>query len=311
MPDALIQRILSADSRAIARAATLIENRAQGTFALLQALFAHTGRALVVGITGSPGAGKSTLTSALVREWRGQSKRVAVIAVDPSSPFSGGAILGDRIRMDQYHGDEGVFIRSTANRGHLGGLAATTGDLAVLFDAAGFDIVLIETVGAGQDEVEIATVAHLTCVVLSPGQGDDVQAIKAGMIEIADLLVVNKCDLEGAARLERNMRAALLLAPSDAKLPEMVRTTASRGEGVAQLAAAIQRFSAGGNVSRRAPRIWESRLRQMYAARVVESLDSEVVRDAAASVAGGKADPYTIMEVWLERLGPKTKEWKS
>lgn len=305
MSDTLAARILSGDTRALARAATLIENHHPGTAALLRELFPHTGRALILGITGSPGAGKSTLTSALIRRLRAAGRRVAVIAVDPTSPFSGGAILGDRIRMLDHAEDPGVFIRSMATRGHLGGLAAATGDLALLLDAAGFHTVIIETVGVGQDEVDIASVAQVTCVVLAPGQGDDVQALKAGVLEIADVFVLNKFDLPGAEKLEQEMRAALDLAGTNADWrPPLLRAVASRAEGIEPLLEAVHGFIAAGHAARRAPRLWASRLRQMYAARLLDLLDPAELAQAAADVAGRKADPYTIMEVWLARARP-------
>jgi LAO/AO transport system kinase len=192
-PD-LANRILAGDLRALARAATLIENGSSAARDLLAALFPHTGRALTIGLTGPPGAGKSTLASAVTAIARREGKRVAILAVDPSSPFTQGAILGDRIRMQQHYDDPDVFVRSMATRGHLGGLAAATFDMALLLDAAGFDLVFIETVGVGQGEVEIASLADVTVVVLVPGLGDDVQTLKAGVLEIADVFAINKAD---------------------------------------------------------------------------------------------------------------------
>ncbi len=210
---ALAEKILAGDPRSLARAATAIENRSPDAESLLKELFPRTGRASIIGITGAPGAGKSTLTDRLVHELRREDKSVGVLAVDPTSPYSGGAILGDRIRMLSHHADPGVFIRSMATRGHLGGLAAATTDMALLLDAAGKDFVLIETVGVGQDEVEIAKLADVTVVVLVPGMGDDVQAIKAGIMEIADVFVINKADQSGGAdRLEREILALQALS---------------------------------------------------------------------------------------------------
>src|ERR1700733_6994097 len=194
----IAQKILSRDTRAVARAASWVENRHPEAEALLKELFPHTGRALVLGITGAPGAGKSTLCDRFASELRSQNKTVAILSVDPSSPYSGGALLGDRIRMQRHHDDPGVFIRSMATRGWLGGLARATTEIAMLLDAGGFDVVIVETVGVGQDEVEIARLADVTMVVLTPGMGDDVQTIKAGIMEIADVFVINKADLPGA-----------------------------------------------------------------------------------------------------------------
>src|SRR5580658_3483105 len=230
----LTDKILKGDIRSIARAATWIENRRPEAEALLRELFPHTGRAMILGITGSPGAGKSTLCDQLARELRTEGKRVGVIAVDPTSPYTGGAILGDRIRMQRHHADPGVFIRSMATRGWLGGLAAATTEMTMLLDAAGFDVVLVETVGVGQDEVEIARLADVTLVVMVPGMGDDVQAIKAGIMEIADVFVINKADQPGAEKLERELKSYLTLSHRpDGWSPTIVRTVASDGKGIA------------------------------------------------------------------------------
>ncbi|HEY3439955.1 MAG TPA: methylmalonyl Co-A mutase-associated GTPase MeaB [Paludibaculum sp.] len=274
------------NTRSIARACTVMESRGAASMALLRELFPQSGRARIVGITGPPGAGKSTLVAAMVADLRRRGQRVAVIAVDPSSPFTGGAILGDRIRMLQFHDDPGVFIRSMATRGAMGGLAPATHDVALVLDAAGFDTILLETVGVGQDEVDVARLAQTTMVVLAPGMGDDVQAIKAGILEIADLFVINKADQDGAARLEREM--------SEWGVP-ICLTVATRAEGVAPVLDALAGLKGKADPVRH----WAFRLRQMYAERALARLDSKVVEEAARRVAGRECDPYTIIEGWL------------
>lgn len=237
---ALISGVVAGERRAIARAITVVENDLAEGAALLSAIRSGLGRARVLGITGPPGAGKSTLVNALIGELRQQGKRVGVIAVDPSSPISGGAVLGDRIRMGDYTADEGVYIRSLASRGHLGGLCRSAARVVDVLDAAGFDVVIVETVGAGQSEVEIADIAHTRIVVCPPGLGDDIQAIKAGILEIADIFVVNKSDSPLADRTERELLAMLSLRAASSWVPPVVRTVATTGVGVKLLAEAIE-----------------------------------------------------------------------
>lgn len=299
----LPQKILSGDPRALARAATAVENRSREAEPLLKALFPHTGKATIIGITGSPGAGKSTLVDRIIHELRRENKSVGVIAVDPTSPYTGGAILGDRIRMLSHHADSGVFIRSMATRGWLGGLAAATTDMTMLLDAAGKEMVLIETVGVGQDEVEIAKLADVTVVVLVPGMGDDVQAIKAGIMEIADVFVINKSDQPGADRLEREIKAMQTLsARKDGWVPPIVRTVATEGQGIAETLAAIRSFLERGAAKDRAVANWNLRLREMLRERLLDRFSDINFQGAAEQVAARRKDPYSIIDGWLKHL---------
>jgi LAO/AO transport system kinase len=296
------QQILSGDLRALARAATLIENRSSEADKILKELFPHSGHSITIGITGAPGAGKSTLVDKLTATLRQENKSVGIIAVDPTSPYTGGAILGDRIRMLAHHADPQVFIRSMATRGWLGGVAAATTDMAVLLDAAGKDVVLIETVGVGQDEVEIAKLAAVTVVVLVPGMGDDVQAIKAGIMEIADVFVINKSDQPEPDRLEREIKAIQSLSTRpDGWVPPIVRTVAVDNQGIAETLAAVRSFLAHTDGKDRAVANWSQRLREMLRERMLHRFPDLDFHAAAEEIVSRRSDPYTIIDDWLKR----------
>jgi len=310
----LLDSVLAGDIRAAARLMRDIDDRRPDALATLKELFPHTGRAYIVGVTGNPGAGKSTVVDGLIAHHRAQGQRVGVVAVDPTSPFSGGAILGDRIRMQRHATDPGVFIRSLATRGHLGGLSRSTFDVVAVLDAMGFDRILIETVGVGQDEVDVMKAAHTSVVVTVPGLGDDIQAIKAGLLEIADVLCVNKADREGADRAVRDLLHMLDLRAGGAtggraaeKEVEIIQTIASRGlaegSGLVELADAIERHRARAWTGAEGERRGRARaaaqvaelVRALLADRVERSLASRL-DEVAAAVVERREDPYTVAE---------------
>jgi len=304
IPEAAPERVLEmagsiaqGDVRALARAASWIENRHPQAEALLQQLFPRTGQALILGITGPPGAGKSTLCDALAAAVRAEGQTIGVIAVDPSSPYTGGAILGDRIRMARHHADPGVFIRSMATRGWLGGLARATAEMTMLLDAAGRNIVMVEPVCVGQDEVEIARLADVTVVVLAPGQGDDVQAIKAGIMEIADVFVINKSDLAGADKLEHEVKSSLALG-DHSQAPAVVRTVASKATGIAEVLAAVREVHARASGPERAAHMWSARLREMLRESLLDRFTEEQFAAAGREVAAHRRDPFSILREW-------------
>jgi LAO/AO transport system kinase len=307
-----VEQIRNGNLRALSRAITAVENRTPDSHELLKSLFAYSGRARVVGLTGSPGAGKSTLVDALAGQYRKRQQTVGIIAIDPTSPYTGGAILGDRIRMQSHSGDNGTFIRSMATRGSLGGLSSTTADVATVLDASGRDIVLIETVGVGQDEVDIVRLADVTIVILVPGMGDDVQSIKAGIMEIADIFVINKADREGAERVEREVKAMQSLSMRhDNWVPPVLQTVASTGAGVAELASKIdeyERFLDTSEVGhQRRIANWRNRLREMLRDEVLRRIvhgafSEEAVDRYAAEVAGHERDPYSLIEEIVGKL---------
>ncbi len=330
---ALVDRLRHGDTRALARAISLVENEAPEARELLSACFPHTGSALRIGVTGAPGAGKSTLVDRLARAFREapqgrqnagsqnagseragsenaggeRGKSVGVVAVDPTSPFTGGAVLGDRIRFQERHGDPGFYARSMATRGSLGGLAQTTADVALVLEASGKDIILVETVGVGQDEIEIARLADITLVVLVPGMGDDVQSLKAGVMEIADIFVINKSDRDGADRVEQEIRALQSLAPAarnTAWSASIVRTIATAGEGIDALIAAIgsmeQWLRADDRLAERRARHWKLRLHTMLRTELMRrarrnGLADDQLNQFAALVASGREDPWRLI----------------
>jgi len=307
---ALSQRVLDGDPRALARAISLIEDESPAGAELVRQIFPRTGRAYLVGITGAPGSGKSTLVDRLTTELRKTSRTVGIVAVDPTSPFSGGAILGDRVRMQAHAGDAGVFIRSMATRGHLGGLARATSEVALVLDAGGKDVVIIETVGVGQDEIDIVRTADVSVVTMVPGTGDEVQALKAGIMEIADIFVVNKADREGADRTAASIEANLSLQTfgSDEWRPPILKTEATTGRGVSELLEAIERFrrhTTGTQAARRRRRA-EFRLRELLAQRFLQHVEQQVLGAGEFDrilerVSAREIDPYTAVEEIMKR----------
>jgi len=309
----IVERIRAGELRALARAISTVEDRTPESTELLKALFPYSGNAVLLGLTGSPGAGKSTLVDQVAREYRKQGKTIGIVAVDPTSPFSGGAILGDRIRMQSHYADNGIYIRSMATRGSLGGLASTTADIATVLDASGRDLVMIETVGVGQAEVDIVRLADVTIVVLVPGMGDDVQTIKAGIMEIADIFVINKSDRDGAERVEREVRAMQSLAMrNDNWTPPIVKTVASEGTGITELLAAIEKYrehlQQSGRAQARRIENWRGRIAEMLRDALFQRVLSYYLSEGeanrfAAEVAEHKRDPYSLVEKIVDELG--------
>ena len=310
-----IDRLRNGDTRALSRAISTVENRSPGWAELLKALFPQTGRARILGLTGAPGAGKSTLVDQLAKHYRKENRTVGIIAVDPTSPYTGGAILGDRIRMQDHFSDPGIYIRSMATRGSLGGLARATADVTTVLDASGRDLIMIETVGVGQDEIDIVRLADVTVVILVPGMGDDVQSIKAGIMEIADIFVINKSDREGAERVEREIRALQSLAArSDHWTPPIVKTVASEGIGIKELVVAIAEYEAylkKENLAiQHSINNWQQRLVEMLRDALLDKArgelgDADLAR-YAAEVAEHQRDPYTLVEEIVGRVRKAT-----
>ncbi|MCZ6551130.1 MAG: methylmalonyl Co-A mutase-associated GTPase MeaB [candidate division NC10 bacterium] len=309
----ITERVRAGDVRAMARLMSLIENNSPEATSALKGLYPFTGQAFIVGITGPPGCGKSTLTDQLTQEFRREGRTVGIIAVDPTSPFTGGAILADRIRMQQHSLDAGVFIRSMATRGHLGGLAKATNDIVNVLDAAGKEVILIETVGVGQDEVEVVKTAQTSIVVSVPGLGDDIQAIKAGILEIADIFVVNKADREGADKTATELQVMMTLGPGRTDWsPPIVKTVATQGKGIAELAKGILAHQA--HLDRAGFR--EKRQRERSRALFLELLQEQATRrllegamangtleQTIERIAHREVDPYSAVEELLEKAG--------
>lgn len=310
--DQLLQDFFKGDTRALSRIITRVENRSDDTLSLLQQLFPHSGKSQVLGVTGSPGSGKSTLVDRLAAEYRRQAKTLAVVAVDPSSPFTGGAILGDRIRMQTQGVDQGVYIRSMATRGHLGGLAAATADVVTVLDAAGKNPVIVETVGVGQDEIDIVKLADISIVVLVPGMGDDIQALKAGIMEIGDIFVINKCDRPGVDKMERAVSAMLSLAHrTDGWQPPLVKTIATEGAGISELVETIERcylfFQDPARRLKKQRDAAEKRLISLLEERLVKTAVQQVFPDGrmnkvVTDIAERRQDPYSIVDEVIRNI---------
>ncbi|ANM28881.1 hypothetical protein ABI59_03580 [Acidobacteria bacterium Mor1] len=306
----LLDKLVDGDPRALARSITLVEEGLKGADELMRRVYPRTGQATVIGLTGSPGSGKSSLVDRLVTEARSRDRKVGVVAIDPSSAFSGGAILGDRIRMQDHAKDEGVFIRSMATRGHLGGLSRATSDAIDLMDAAGYDPILVETVGVGQDEIEVVRAADVVAVVLVPGMGDDIQAIKAGILEIADLFVINKADRPGADRLQAELDYMMSLISSDGKpKPEILQTVAVRNEGVKELLDGVLRFAESAAGRRRERRHERAHARflavlseRLLASALTRALPDDRLEKLVDDLAERRIDPYTGVEQVMKQV---------
>jgi LAO/AO transport system kinase len=308
----LIKEIRRGNPRAIAKAISLVENEGSAAQQLMKKIFSCRKDAVVLGITGAPGTGKSTLVDQMIGSLRGAGKKIGVVAVDPSSPFSGGAILGDRIRMMRHSVDADVFIRSMATRGHLGGLAKATGEAIAIFEAAGKDYVLVETVGVGQDEVEVVKLADVILVVLTPGAGDEIQAFKAGIMEIADIFVLNKADSPGAEKMERQLKAMIELGLQKKDTPPVAKTVATKGQGIDALMAEVSRLTGARNrkgQEERRKRLLSWMLRDVIKEKIFE-LISRNISDSSfeklvAEIYDRRTDPYTVADEFIASLKDK------
>jgi len=301
--------IIKGNQRAIARAISLVENNRGAAQATMKKIFPYSGESLVIGVTGSPGSGKSTLVDQMTSILRKKKKKIGIVAVDPSSPFSGGAILGDRIRMMEHSVDSEVFIRSMATRGHLGGLAQATGEAIAILEAAGKDIILVETVGVGQDEVEVVKLADIVLVILTPGTGDEIQVFKAGIMEIADIFVLNKADSPGAERMERQLRAVLDLGLGGKALPPVVKTVATKGEGVKLLVSEIEALLASKDqefLAARKKRLISWMLKDIISEKIYQNvtrhISSSEFENLVERIYKREVDPYTVADKIVGKL---------
>jgi len=295
----IAEEILRGNPRAVARGISLVENDGAAAQDMMKAIFSHTGSSLVVGVTGSPGSGKSTLVDQMIEILRSRHKKIGIVAVDPSSPFTGGAILGDRIRMMRHSSDPEVFIRSMATRGHLGGLAKATGEAISILEAAGKDIILVETVGVGQDEVEVVKMADIIVVVLVPGMGDDIQAFKAGIMEIADLFVLNKADSPETDRTERQLRAMLELGSLN-KIPEIIKTVATEGKGLETLIEELEKVTEDRDLE-----VQASRRKRLISWMLMDIISAKIYRTVTDELPEAEMEQY-VEQIWRRELDPYT-----
>jgi LAO/AO transport system kinase len=305
----IAEQILKGNSRAVARAISLIENDHGRARAVMKKIFPHTGRSLILGLTGSPGSGKSTLADQMIERFLESGKKIGIIAVDPSSPFTGGAILGDRIRMMRHSIDEDIFIRSMATRGHLGGLAKATGEAISVLEASGKDIIIVETVGVGQDEVEVVKLADMVLVVLTPGAGDDIQTFKAGIMEIGDIFILNKADSTEADKTERQLRAMLELGLNDENIPPVIKTIATTGFNVGKLIAEIDALRSSRHEDLRENRkkrliYWmlKDLIRERIYELITEKMEKQDFEKYVKDIYSRERDPYTIVEQLINKM---------
>ncbi len=305
----LAKEIIRGNPRAVARAISLIENNHDHARAVMKKVFPYTGRSLILGLTGSPGSGKSTLVDKMIEQFLKSGRKVGIIAVDPSSPFTGGAILGDRIRMMRHSIDENIFIRSMATRGHLGGLAKATGEAISVLEASGKDIIIVETVGVGQDEVEVVKLADMVLVILTPGAGDDIQAFKAGIMEIGDIFVLNKADSPEADKTERQLRAMLELGLNHEDIPPVIKTIATTGQNVPNLISAVDGLRTGRNRDLRENRkkrliYWmlKDLIRERIYELISEGINEKDFEKFVKDIYSRETDPYTIVEQLIQKM---------